>query len=56
MSTPEETITHVPTPYVARTLLSWSRVVSETCRTHVSDTHVMCFFKNLPRIYVSCPF
>jgi len=33
---------------VAQTLLSWSRVVSDTC--------IMCIFKNLPRIRVSCPY
>jgi len=42
--------------YVARTLLSLSRVVSETYPTCVSDTHVVCIFKNLPRVHVSCPF
>ena len=42
--------------YVARTLLSWSRVVSETYPKCVSDTHVVYIFKNLPCVHVSCPF
>jgi len=48
-------VKHITT-YVARTLLSWSRVVSETCPTSVSDTRVICIFKNLSRVRVSCPF
>jgi len=32
--------------YVARTLLSWSRVMSKTCPTCVSDTRVVCILKN----------
>ena len=42
--------------YVARTLLSWSRVVSEMYPTRVSDTHVMYIFKTSSRIRVSYPF
>ena len=34
--------------YVVQTLLSWNGVVS--------DTRVVCIFKNLPRVHVSCPF
>ena len=40
----------------ARTLLSWSRVVSETCPTWVSNTHIVCIFKNLSCVHVSCSF
>jgi len=39
---------HVSKKYVARTLLSWSRIA---CRTRI-----VYIFKNLPRVYVSCPF
>jgi len=39
--------------YVAQTLLSWSHVVSET--TRMSDAHIVCIFKTLPCIRVSCP-
>ena len=39
-----------PVVYVARTLLSWSRIVSETCPAHVSDTRIMCIFKYVPRV------
>ena len=42
--------------YVARTFLSWNRVVFETCQTRVSDTRVACIFKNLSCVYVSCTF
>ena len=42
--------------YVARTLLSWSRIVSETCSTRVSDAHTVCILKNLSHIRMSCPF
>jgi len=36
--------------YVAHTLLSWRRIVFETCLTRISDTHVVCIFKNLSRV------
>jgi len=42
--------------YVARTLLSLNRIMSETYPTRVSDTHVMRNFKNLPRVHVSRRF
>ena len=42
--------------YIAQTLLLRSRVVFETCPTRVSDTRVVCIFKILPCIHVSCPF
>ena len=37
-------------PYVARALLLWSHLVSETCPICVSDTRVMYIFKNSSRV------
>jgi len=42
--------------YVARIFLSWNRIMFETCPTRMSDTYVVCIFKNLPRVHVSCLF
>jgi len=42
--------------YVAQTLLSWSHIVSETCPTLVSNTRVMCIFKYLLGVHMSCSF
>ena len=47
---------HMHRSYVAWALLSWSRVVSKTCPTHMLDTCVMCIFKNSSRVCVSCLF
>jgi len=45
--------------YVARTLVSWKRIVFETCPICVSELRVVCIFKSLPRVVsistLSCP-
>ena len=40
--------------YVAQTLLWWSRVMLNTCLTRVSDTHLLCIFKSLSHVDMSC--
>ena len=42
--------------YVAPTLLSWSRVMFESYLTHMSDTRIMCVFKNSSRVHMMGPF
>ena len=42
--------------YVARTLLSWNRVVSETHPSRVLGTRIVCIFKDLSLVHVSYPF
>ena len=39
---------------VAQTLLSHSRVMSDTCLTRISDTCVVCILKNFTRFCMSC--